>query len=441
METNHKNEKEEIIKYLNQIGIRVDKSVLDNPNSNQVIELYVSLLSHHNLINKDSLKIIPEELKNFSDSSGCEYYVRFTKTYIFAKYIFKNIIECNENFNIGDLLNPTSKRTKFFFVKLIKYCKKIENNNNSIEPYIKEYRQLKEVKSSRNLKINEAQVKKKKMTDQFQSDIDKYKKYEATLKEKELGNSNLEIVCNKEISKTKEIQNSIEEVKNKNDLLIKSLQQATQDLEELDAKYVHSPEKTLKYAEEIKQRCENALKEKNEIEEKNKSYNDLIPKFHSLNESLNLYDKTSRIEQETSLLNNEINNKIECIQESIESKQVEFQNKSKEIEDQLKLSSELKQQYEKAQKNNLIEIEKMNNQKGIILNQINVQKLSQKNKIFSINQLNKDIEDTNASINEIKNVKIEYEKNANETLQKLLEESSEYSKKIFVLLKHNNIQK
>lgn len=113
---------EEIVEFINKLGYKVDRSIIESTESDVVTELYCSILEKLGIVKKDKLKIKFDGMQNFSYPGLHDRPIYIIKLFNLTKKFISEIIGI-ENFSSSDLFSPNPKRTRKILSGLIKFFK------------------------------------------------------------------------------------------------------------------------------------------------------------------------------------------------------------------------------------------------------------------------------------------------------------------------------
>jgi hypothetical protein len=121
---------EEIIEFINKLGYKVDKNMIELNDSDVIIELYCSLLEKLGVVKKDKLKISFAGIELFSYTGLHDRIIYILKFFSIIKKFMIEVIGI-ENFNSSDLFTPNLKKTKRILTGLIKYYRFKNSETNT----------------------------------------------------------------------------------------------------------------------------------------------------------------------------------------------------------------------------------------------------------------------------------------------------------------------
>jgi hypothetical protein len=129
METNNENKNivsilkpEEIVEFINKLGYKVDRNLIESTESDVILELFCSILDKLGVVKKDKLKIKFEGMENFSYTGLHDRPIYILKLFNSVKKFIIEVIGI-ENFATSDLFTPNPKRTRRILSGLIKFYK------------------------------------------------------------------------------------------------------------------------------------------------------------------------------------------------------------------------------------------------------------------------------------------------------------------------------
>jgi hypothetical protein len=136
---------EEILEFINKLGYKVDRSIIESTESDIIVELYCSILDKLGIHKKEKLKIKFEGMELFSYTGLHDRPIYILKFFNSVKKFITDVIGV-ENFSSADLFTPNAKRTRRILSGLIKFFKfkqseketystMKENLDNSISHY------------------------------------------------------------------------------------------------------------------------------------------------------------------------------------------------------------------------------------------------------------------------------------------------------------------
>ncbi len=149
---------EEIVEFINKLGYGIDKSIIENCESDIIVELYCSIFEKLGVLKRDKLKIRFEGMEKFSFPGMHDRPIYILKLFNSTKKFISDILGI-ENFTTADLFSPKLNRTKRIFSGIIKFykfkqCEKEtyttlkQNLDNSISQYKESLNKFERAESS-----------------------------------------------------------------------------------------------------------------------------------------------------------------------------------------------------------------------------------------------------------------------------------------------------
>jgi hypothetical protein len=113
---------EEIVDFVNKLGYKVDKTIIESCDSDVIVELYSSIFEKLGVVKKDKLKIRFEGMEMFSYTGLHDRPIYILKLFNSVKQFVSEVLNI-ENFSTTDLFTPNPKRTKRILSGIIKFYK------------------------------------------------------------------------------------------------------------------------------------------------------------------------------------------------------------------------------------------------------------------------------------------------------------------------------
>lgn len=113
---------EEIIEILNKLGFKVDKTVIESEDSDQIVELYCSVFDKIGILRKDKLNMSFEAMKSFVYTGMHDRPLYILKLFNKIKPFIIDVLGI-ESFSSEDLFKPQPKRNKRILSGLLKFYK------------------------------------------------------------------------------------------------------------------------------------------------------------------------------------------------------------------------------------------------------------------------------------------------------------------------------
>jgi hypothetical protein len=108
---------EELLEFLNRIGLKVDKSVIESTDSDTIVELFATILEKLGVLKKDRLKINFQGMEIFAYNGLHDRPIYIMKLYKLSRKFITEILKV-DNYAPGDLFTPNPKRTKKILSKI-----------------------------------------------------------------------------------------------------------------------------------------------------------------------------------------------------------------------------------------------------------------------------------------------------------------------------------
>jgi hypothetical protein len=111
---------DELVEFLNRLGLKVDKTVIETNDSDTIVELLSTVLEKLGVIKKDRLKMNFKGLEFFAYPGLHDRPIYILKLYKLSKRFISDVLRV-DNYTLGDLLNPTPKRSKKILSKILAF--------------------------------------------------------------------------------------------------------------------------------------------------------------------------------------------------------------------------------------------------------------------------------------------------------------------------------
>ena len=121
---------EEIVDFINKLGYKVDKTIIESCESDIIVELYSSMLEKLGVIKRDRLKIRFEGMEKFSYTGLHDRSIYILKLFSSIKKFMSDVLSI-ERFTTNDLFTPDAKRTRKILSGIIKFYKFKQSENNT----------------------------------------------------------------------------------------------------------------------------------------------------------------------------------------------------------------------------------------------------------------------------------------------------------------------
>ena len=121
---------EEIVDFINKLGYKVDKSIIESCDSDIIVELYSSILEKLGIIKRHRLKIRFDGMAKFSYTGLHDRPIYILKLFNSVKKFMTDVLSV-ERFSTNDLFTPDSKRTRKILSAIIKFYKFKQSENNT----------------------------------------------------------------------------------------------------------------------------------------------------------------------------------------------------------------------------------------------------------------------------------------------------------------------
>jgi hypothetical protein len=136
---------DEIVEFINKLGYKIDKTIIESCDSDVIVELYSSIFEKLGILKKDKLKIRFEGMEKFSFPGMHDRPIYILKLFNSIKKFISDVL-CIEGFTTSDLFTPNTKKTRKILSGIIKFYKfkqgekdtyttMKENLENSISQY------------------------------------------------------------------------------------------------------------------------------------------------------------------------------------------------------------------------------------------------------------------------------------------------------------------
>jgi hypothetical protein len=113
---------EEIVEFINKLGYKVDKQIIECSDSDVIVELYCSIFEKLGLVKKDKLKIRFDGMDKFSYTGLHDRPIYIIKLFNSIKKFIHEVLLI-ENFTTSDLFTPNPKRTRRVLSSIIRFYK------------------------------------------------------------------------------------------------------------------------------------------------------------------------------------------------------------------------------------------------------------------------------------------------------------------------------
>jgi hypothetical protein len=122
---------EEIVDFINRLGLKVDRNIVESTDSDTIVELISSALEKIGILKKERLKINYKGMDLFSYNGLHDRPILILKLFKLTRKFFTEILRI-ENYTASDLFNPNPKRTRKILGKLLLFHRFKQEQNKEV---------------------------------------------------------------------------------------------------------------------------------------------------------------------------------------------------------------------------------------------------------------------------------------------------------------------